>query len=71
VIPMDNAPIHMKASIEAECARFVVITLFLPSYGYELNSVGLMIDSARQLLQRIIVVMVNCSLQIDVSGNTF
>jgi len=52
VIPMDNAHVHMKAPIRAECARVGVIPLFLPPYGYELNAVELAINSARQLLQR-------------------
>jgi len=50
VMPMDNAPVHMKASITAECATVGVIPLFLLSNGYD--CVELVINSAHQLFQR-------------------
>jgi hypothetical protein len=50
VMPMDNAPVHMKASITAECAIVGVIPLFLLSNGYD--CVELVINSAHQLFQR-------------------
>ena len=51
---MDNAPVHLKPLLEVECARVgVLIFLFLPPYGFELNhTTELVINGAKKLMQR-------------------
>jgi DDE superfamily endonuclease len=52
VVCMDNAPVHLKAPLQAMCAAKGVHVLFLPMYGYLYNPIELAINVAQSKLQR-------------------
>ena len=52
VIILDNAAIHMKYLIDAECAAHGVIVLYLPPYSFDLNPIELAFNVAKMKLRR-------------------
>lgn len=52
VIILDNAAVHMKYLIDAECAAYGVIVLYLPPYSFDLNPIELAFNVAKMKLQR-------------------
>jgi transposase len=52
VVILDNAAIHMKYLIDAECAAKGVIALYLPPYSFDFNPIELVFNIAKMKLQR-------------------
>ena len=52
VIVLDNAAVHMKYLIDAECAAKGVIVLYLPPYSFDYNPIELAFNIAKMKLQR-------------------
>ena len=49
---LDNAAVHMKNLIDAECAAKGVIALYLPPYSFDYNPIELAFNIAKMKLQR-------------------
>lgn len=52
VIILDNAAVHMKYLIDAECDAVGVIVLYLPPYSFDFNPIELAFHIAKMKLQR-------------------
>ena len=52
VVVLDNAAVHMKNLIEAECAAKGVIVIFLPPYSFDYNPIELAFNIAKMKLKR-------------------
>ena len=50
-IILDNAAVHMKYLIDAECAAYGVIVLYLPPYSFDLNPIEVDFNVAKIKLQ--------------------
>lgn len=51
VVILDNAAIHMKYLIDAECAAKGVIALYLPPYSFDFNPIELVFNIAKMKLR--------------------
>ena len=47
-----DAAVHMKYLIDAECAAYGFIVLYLPPYSFDLNPIELAFNVAKMKLQR-------------------
>ena len=52
VIVMDNAQVHLKLLIDAECLQRNVLILYLPPYTFDFNPIELCFNAAEMKLQR-------------------
>ena len=52
VVVLDNAAVHMKYLIDAECAARGVIALYLPPYSFDYNPIELAFNIAKMKLRR-------------------
>jgi transposase len=52
VVVLDNAAVHMKYLIDAECSAKGVIALYLPPYSFDYNPIELVFNIAKMKLQR-------------------
>jgi transposase len=52
VIVMDNAQIHLKLLIDAECLQRNIIILYLPPYSFDFNPIELCFNAAKMKLQK-------------------
>ena len=52
VIVMDNAQVHLKLLIDAECLQRNVLILYLPPYSFDFNLIELCFNAAKIKLQR-------------------
>ena len=53
VIVMDNAKVHLKLLIDAECLQRYVLFLYLPPYSFDFNPIELCFNAAKMKLQRV------------------
>ena len=52
VIVMDNAQVHLKLLIDAECLQRDIFILYLPPYSFDFNPIELCFNAAKMKLQR-------------------
>lgn len=52
VIVMDNAQVHLKLLIDAECLQRDILILYLPPYSFDFNPIELCFNAAKMKLQR-------------------
>ena len=52
VIVMDNAQVHLKLLIDAECLQRDILILYLPPYSFDYNPIELCFNAAKMKLQR-------------------
>ena len=52
VIVMDNAQVHLKLLIDAECLQRNILILYLPPYSFDFNPIELCFNAAKMKLQR-------------------
>lgn len=52
IIVMDNAQVHLKLLIDAECLQRDVLILYLPPYSFDFNKIELCFNAAKMNLQR-------------------
>ena len=49
---MDNAQVHLKLLIDAECLQRDILILYLPPYSFNFNPIELCFNAAKMKLQR-------------------
>jgi DDE superfamily endonuclease len=52
IIVMDNAQVHLKLLIDAECLQRDILILYLPPYSFDYNPIELCFNAAKMKLQR-------------------